>query len=163
MTDDKRKARLKRWIDDYGKYVLGTSLRILKNRQDAEDVFQNTFIKAYVKITPFKSEKHIKPWLIKVASNECISMLRSSWKKKVDLIDIPHGFCENQKSSSETIECINLLPRIYRRAVYLHYFAGFSTKEIGLIEKVTSSAIRSRLERARTRLKRELERRNQNA
>lgn len=163
MTDDNRKARLKRWIDDYGKYVLGTSLRILKNKQDAEDVFQNTFIKAYVKVTPFKSEKHIKPWLIRVASNECISILRSGWKKKVDLMDIPYEtyeICPTECEKSEIIHSINKLPKIYRRAIYLSCFAGYSSDEIASIEKVSPSAVRSRLERARAKLKYELERNN---
>ena len=158
MTDDKRRACLQRWIDDYGKCVLGTALKILKNRQDAEDVFQNTFIKAYVKTAPFKGEEHLRRWLIRVAYNECVSMLRSGWKKKVDLTDAPEALCREFEAGRELAECINRLPYAHRTSIYLHYYAGYSCEEIAESEKITPSAIRSRLERARLKLKEELER-----
>ncbi len=137
MTDGKRKVRLQQWIDTYGKYVLGTALRILQNKQDAEDVFQNTFIKAYTKSVPFKSEEHLKAWLIRVASNESISLLRSGWKAKVDLMELPNKICEDFCEKSEFIHLLNHLPQIYRRAVYLHYFCGFTSDELAQIENVS--------------------------
>jgi RNA polymerase sigma factor (sigma-70 family) len=160
MTDDKRKARLKRWIDDYGRLVLGTALKILKNRQDAEDVFQNTFIKAYVKSAPFKSEEHLKAWLIRVAYNESISLLRSCWRKNAALSEIPETLCDEMGSGYDIADCVNRLPVPCRKTIYLYYFAGYSCNEIAAAEKVSPSAIRSRLERARAKLKAELERSN---
>jgi RNA polymerase sigma-70 factor (ECF subfamily) len=145
-------------MDDYGKCVLGTALRILKNRQDAEDVFQNTFIKAYTKTMPFKSEEHLKAWLIRVAYNECVSVLRSGWKKNVDLTDAPATLCSEFEAGGELLSCVNRLSAAYRKSIYLHYYAGYSCKEIAESERITPSAMRSRLERARSKLKEELER-----
>ena len=160
MTDDKRRQNLQRWIDEYGSLVLGTALKILKNRQDAEDVFQNTFIKAYVKGVPFKNEEHLKCWLVRVAYNESCSLLRSGWKKNVDLSYAPQELRHEFGATSDITECLDKLSFPYRKTVYLHYFAGYSCNEIAYAENVSPSAIRSRLERARRRLKAELERSN---
>ena len=158
MTEEKRKDELKCWIERWGGLVLATALRLLKNRHDAEDVFQNTFIKAYTRSIPFKSPEHLKAWLIRVASNECISLLRSSWKSKVDLLDVPEELCGPSQEKYTTLKFINSLPKIYSRVLYLYYFCGYSTDELSEIEGVSPSAVRSRLERARAKLKCELER-----
>ncbi len=160
MTDNKRRQNLQTWIQNYGKLVLSTALKILKNRQDAEDVFQNTFIKAYVKTIPFKNEEHLKCWLVRVAYNESISLLRSGWKKNVVLSYAPQELRQEFGAASDIFECLDRLSFACRKAVYLHYFAGYSCKEIAYVENVSPSAIRSRLERARSRLKAELERSN---
>ena len=157
MYESKRENNLRRLIDEFGSCVLGTAMKILKNRQDAEDVFQNTFIKAYTKTLPFKSREHIKPWLLRVAHNECISYLRSGWKNKVELSDIPLGLCDGGFAKSEVLNAVNSLSETYKRAIYLHYYCGFSSHEIASMEGMSSSAIRSRLERARAKLKFELE------
>lgn len=157
MHVSKREDNLRQLIDEYGGCVLGTAMRILKNKQDAEDVFQNTFVKAYTKSLPFKSREHIKPWLLRVTHNECISYLRSGWKSKVYLSKVPSGLCDGGFVESEVLGAVNSLSDTYRRAVYLHYFCGFTSSEIAQLEGVSSSAIRTRLERARTKLKYELE------
>ncbi|MCK5128408.1 MAG: hypothetical protein KAQ68_01040, partial [Clostridiales bacterium] len=123
MTDQKRKEHLKKWIDDYGKLVLATALRIADTPQDAEDVFQNTFTKAYCRTLPFRSEEHTKAWLIRVAVNDCLSKLRSSWKTKVVLGDLPDALSSTISNDSEIIPLLQNLPSIYKEAVYLHYWA----------------------------------------
>lgn len=150
MSESFKDERLKKWILDYGYEVLSTAKRITGNVHDAEDVFQNTFIKAYCRNKSFKSQEHIKAWLIRVTINDCISRLRSGWKKRVVLCKIPEELCE-PFNSNDTIQLLKKLPNIYRQALWLHYWAGYKTHEIADMVGVSPATIRTRLKRARER------------
>lgn len=60
---------------------------ICKNKQNAEDVVQNTFLKLYTTDKPFESDEHLKNWLIKVTINNCKHIFMTPWKNKTVLLD----------------------------------------------------------------------------
>lgn len=72
-----------RILKAYRNDVYRIALLKMKNANEAEDIFQNVFIKLFTCDTAFESDAHIKAWLLKVTVNECINALKSSWNSKV--------------------------------------------------------------------------------
>lgn len=145
--------RLEKCMSDYGPAVLGLARRMLRDRYAAEDVFQSTFIKAYCRALPFRDGGHARAWLLRVAANECLSLLRSPWRLRVTL-----GREEAPgRSESAGRQCLQedlmRLPVRYRQTVWLYYWAGYDTNEIAAIEGVPPATARTRLARAREQLR----------
>lgn len=84
----------------YSNDIYRIALLKMKNVSEAEDIFQNVFIKLYTCDKVFESDMHIKAWLLKVTVNECINTLKSSWNSKV--IKSVNDNCEYDDNSSIT-------------------------------------------------------------
>lgn len=82
----------------YSNDVYRMALLKTKNISEAEDIFQNVFIKLYTYDKTFESDIHIKAWLLKVTVNECINTIKSSWNSKV--IKSVNDNCEYDDNSS---------------------------------------------------------------
>jgi RNA polymerase sigma-70 factor (ECF subfamily) len=139
----------------YGDMVYRISLLHLRNKEDAEDVFQEVFLKLFASDKTFESEEHRKAWLITVTSNQCKNILRSVWRKKTVALDelcaevsAQHG----EEESGLVRELLNL-PLKYRRVLYLHYYEGYKTEEIGQMLKTSPATVRTRMRRGREMLK----------
>ena len=134
----------------------GSALSYTGQIADAEDISQTVFLKLmdhYSRLTPGKE----KNWLLKVAANESRSMLRQRRHLVQETIpEIP--FAEPQDSL--LFELVQALEFKYRAVVYLFYYEGYSTQEIGEILGIRRSCVTTRLNRARAMLKREMEETN---
>ena len=84
----------------YSNDIYRIALLKMKNVSEAEDIFQNVFIKLYTCDKTFESDMHIKAWLLKVTVNECINTLKSSWNSKV--IKSVNDNCKFDDNSSIT-------------------------------------------------------------
>lgn len=120
-------------------------------RHDADDVFQEVFLR-YVKKKPiFVDEEHRKAWLIRVTINCSNNFWSSLWNKKTQEL--------NDEISFETKESINLyselqqLPPKYREVIHLFYYENMSLEEISLALNRKNSTVRTQLTRARAMLK----------
>lgn len=134
--------------------VYRTALAILGNIQDAEDQTQETFLRYLEKRPVFESEAHERAWLLTVTRNGCISRLRSKQRQNLPLeIDIPTPGPEER----EEIEELFALPPEDREVLHLYYYEGYSTREIAKITGIREGTVRSRLSRARGKLKALLE------
>lgn len=134
--------------------VYRAALAILGNIQDAEDQTQETFLRYLEKRPVFESEAHERAWLLTVTRNGCISRLRSKQRQNLPLeIDIPTPGPEER----EEIEELFALPAEDREVLHLYYYEGYSTREIARITGVREGTVRSRLSRARGKLKALLE------
>ena len=113
----------------------------LGNRQDAEDAVSETAIRLLEKQPVFESDEHARYWLLKVAGNVCRRQLRSWWRKKRSMADdaaiAETMSSEDQIEQTERRERVNglllAMDRKYRLPLYLHYYAGFSQKEIAAL------------------------------
>ena len=146
----------------------------MKNEADTEDAAADTFA-AFVASSPaFESEEHEKAWLIRTASNVCVSMLRRA-SRKVESLDAlaergaGQEFAASASASGpsdlkdpgdretrELWEAVDSLPERYRISVYLHYYEGYRTDEIASMRGKPSSTVRNWLSEARKILRERL-------
>lgn len=148
-------------VDKYLKMVYRISFHYFGNREDAEDVSQDVFLKLYSHNTKFESEEELKAWLIRVTTNTCHSYFRNPFRKRKTEIDEKE--IENiVGSSSSEQEIINRkvvmdaamsLPERYRIVVYLYYYEEYSICQISNTLNIKETTIQTRLSRAREKLK----------
>ncbi len=133
----------------------------LKNGADAQDALQNTFVKLMRTEKEFDSVEHEKAWLIVTAGNTCKDFLKSFWHKTTvsyddnisdDIFDEIGGSDDDR----ELLEEILKLPTNIRVSIYLHYYEGYSSAEIGKMLKKGDGTIRGYLAKGRKLLKERL-------
>lgn len=130
-------------------------------RQDAEDVFQEVFLKLYDLDGDFKDGEHLKAWLIRVTVNCCKLLKRSAWsRKRAELTeDIPAetATAEDGETAEAVIAAVRSLPEKYRPIVMMYYYEEMSCADIAAALKMNEATVRTRLKRAREKLRKELE------
>ncbi|MCD8116006.1 MAG: RNA polymerase sigma factor [Oscillospiraceae bacterium] len=135
--------------------VYRLALSYTKSPQDAEDVCQTAFLRLLEhrgEITPRKERQ----WLATVTANLCKSLLRSAWRRKTEPLDgleLPFDAPEE----NEVFQAVMSLKEEKRAVIYLYYYEGYSTAEVGQILGLKRSTVSTRLDRARKRLKTKLE------
>jgi RNA polymerase sigma factor (sigma-70 family) len=151
-------------VDRYKNLVLTLSLKMLQNREEAEEVSQDAFIKVYRSLPKFKSESKFSTWLYKITYNTCLDRLRS--KKRTTQIVSVDDFGEKEVRSLinvlDTIEererkqmiqnCLNLLPGEDSFLLTLYYFQENSLKEISKIMGINENNLKIKLYRSRIKL-----------
>ena len=128
------------------------ALAILGDPQEAEDAVQDAFL-AFLEKAPDDLE-HPGAWLMRVAVNSCRSRLRRAWRRELPLPDtLPAPGPEERQELEELFA----LPPEDRAVIHLFYYEGLSTGEIARLTGQAEGTVRSRLSRARSRLRRLLE------
>ena len=146
-----------RLVSLYLDCIYRIALNGCKNDMDAEDVVQNTFMKLLEKEECFADDEQAKFWLIRVAMNECKSLWRTSWRRKVtSMEDLSAEPAFVMPEKSELYYAVRELPVKYRQVVHLYYFEDYSVREIANIMKLSETAVQNRLLRARQKLKEKL-------
>jgi RNA polymerase sigma-70 factor (ECF subfamily) len=136
--------------------MLGVCHRYARNREDAEDMLQEGFMKIYAQIHQFRNSGALEGWIRKIIVHTCINILKKN-KKFSESVDLIHAsgvhINENNITSmlqaKQVVECIRLLPMGYRTVLNLYAIEGFSHKEIGSILDIEESTSRSQYTRAR--------------
>lgn len=142
-------------IDQYKSLVYGLALTHVHNRYDADDVFQNVFLTLFQKQMKFENEAHLEGWLVKSTLNFCKKIHASSWLKKVVSLDSrpTEEFTFDEATDNIVFETLKKLPQDQKQAIYLNYFQGYSTKEIGDMLGVSDATIRRRISRGKKMMK----------
>lgn len=131
--------------------VFRLAYSMMKNREDADDVTQDAFVRLYQSHEEFSTEDNVKAWLIRVTINLCKDLLRSAWRRhKSD--DMPEKACESREEL-RLLDSIKRLKPESSAVIYLFYYEGYSVEEIARLRKATSAAVRTRLTRARKELR----------
>ena len=125
----------------------------MKNKPEAEDMVQETFLRLIASGKTFENQRHEKAWLIVTASNLCKDQLKRLYRNDEDLDDHAELAGEQEPKENPVLEAILRLPNDYKTAVYLHYYEGYSTAEIAKFLRCPQSTVRTRLARARKQLK----------
>ena len=157
-------------VNRYQGYVFTLTLRMIKSREDAEEVAQDVFIKAYRSLADFRGESKFSTWLYTITNTTSITFLR---KKKLNVHSLDNekifevaenhdsGFSANlveQKSKVNMVnQAIALLSPDDAEVITLFYKAEQNLDEISKILGVESNTVKVRLHRARTRLKEKME------
>lgn len=142
-------------IEKYSNMVYRLAMARTRNKEDAEDVFQEVFLKLSKKLPNFESETHEKAWLIRVTVNLTKNLFRSAHFKKIVPLEEELKF-EDKEMSNVYFQVLSL-PNKYRTIIHLFYYEGFSIKEIATILNTNENTIKTRLSRAREQLKSKLE------
>ena len=157
-------------VSRYQAYVFTLTLRMIKTREDAEEVAQDVFIKAYRSLADFRGESKFSTWLYTITNTTCITFLR---KKKLEVHSLDNekvfevadskdsGFRANlveQKSRVNMVnEAIAMLSPDDAEIITLFYKAEQNLEEISKILRLETNTVKVRLHRARTRLKDKME------
>ena len=142
------RASLEALITENENRLYRASLAILGDPQEAEDAVQDAFVK-YLEKTP-KNLEAPAAWLMRVLVNGCKSRLRLAWRQVGELPDtLPAPSPEEKEELSELWS----LPPEERAAIHLFYYEGYSAGEIAAMTGVAPGTVRSRLSRARERLR----------
>lgn len=135
-------------IEMYADMLFRICFVMLKNENDAEDAVQNTFLKYINKAPEFESPGHEKAWLIKVASNECKDMKRSSLRHThSDISKIQTSVTDPE--SCGILEALMDIPEKFRMALVLHYVEGYGVRDIADMTGRSESAVKMRLKKGR--------------
>ena len=139
-------------LQKYADTVTGVCVMRLQNWADAEDCFQNTFIKLFQKSPDFRSETHLKAWLIRVAINECRNYISKNRRfLSLDQLERdPAVWHENENDVSWAL--MRTEPK-YREVLYLYYCEQYKVSEIAEILGKTPNAVKTLLRRGREKLK----------
>ena len=138
-------------IEKYSDMVYRIALTRTGIIENAEDVFQEVFIKYSEKKPIFENEEHEKAWFIRVTINLTKNINMSAWNKKVITLDDNIEF--ETKEEENVFSIVRELPQNYRTIIYLLYYEGYKVKEIAHIMKKREGTIKTWLFRARNMLK----------
>lgn len=123
----------------------------MKNKHDADDVYQEVFLR-YLKRKPeFKNPEHEKAWFIRVTINCSKTNLKSFWNTKVHELD--DSFEDEVVDKEDLSFALKKLPKKYNAVLHLFYYEDMSTKEIADTLNLSESNVRIQLTRARRKLK----------
>ena len=134
--------------------VYRVALHNTVNSSDAEDVAQEVFIKLLESGKSFRDGEHLKAWLIRVTINLCRDKMKKSSRETLVENVFPN---KPNEDKSEVLEAVKALPEKYRNTIYLHYYEGYTAKEIGKILDAKESTVLSWLSRGRDALRKELD------
>ncbi len=151
-------------VDRYKDLVFTLAIRMLKNREEAEEVSQDTFIKVYKSLPKFKGDSKLSTWVYKVAYNTCLDRIKKNNRRQSEItID---SFTENQiktldnalsaleeKEQQQTIQdCLQQLSSKDSFLLTLFYFEELSLEEISQIVNMEPNTVKVNIHRARKRL-----------
>ncbi|WP_430786602.1 sigma-70 family RNA polymerase sigma factor [Virgibacillus flavescens] len=126
---------------------------ILRNDNDCADAIQNAIEKAYDSISKLKKANYFKTWMIRILINECYNILKLKNKSvAIETVDIMATYEMNLDESIDLTAAINQLESHYRSVIILFYLEDYTINEIAEILQVGPGTVKSRLNRARTKL-----------
>ncbi len=143
-----REAEVRRW----GDMVWRLALARTANVHDAEDVFQDVFLRYFRSEDKLTDDEHRKAWLIRCTINRVKSGKTSPWRKRT----VPLETAEDvgvPMEEREVYAAVLALPENYRTVVHLHYYEGYSVHEIGTLMDAPDGTVKSWLSRARDKLR----------
>ncbi|HQW82924.1 MAG TPA: sigma-70 family RNA polymerase sigma factor, partial [Ferruginibacter sp.] len=139
--------------------MLGVCYRFAKNREDAEDMLQEGFIKIFTQIHQYRNEGALEGWIRRIVVHTCINILKKN-KKFSDSLDIAHAnkvhvreeMIPSIMQAKQIVECIRSLPLGYKTVLNLYAIEGYSHKEIAFLLDIEESTSRSQYTRAKAML-----------
>lgn len=160
----------------YGNDVLRMCNVYLRKQSLAEDAFQDVFVKVMTRSDSYRGDSDIKYWILSIARNVCLDYLKSSYMKRTsfmgDLLDKTKPVSEEKKrikplpgnqveerlidamdTSNPLLDAVQKLPAKYKDVILLRFYFDMDNEAIAKQLGITESTVRSRLMRARAKLK----------
>lgn len=137
-------------VKNYADMVYRLAYAQLRSKSDADDVFQEVFLRYFQNAPSFENEDHRKAWLIRVTINCSKKHFSSAWLRKAVPLEDRYTFSMPEESGLE--DSLRKLKPRYRSVIHLYYYEGYSVSEISTILKIKESTVRTQLTRARAKL-----------
>jgi RNA polymerase sigma-70 factor (ECF subfamily) len=160
---------LEELMREYGNDVLRMAYLYVKDIHTAEDIFQEVFLKVNQKLDTYEGRSSVKTWLLSITMNTCKDFLKSAYQKRVvpmfDYLEEGEGAEDNfdrieQRETARTVrEAVQELPQPYRDVVICVYFREMGMEETARELGIGTGTVKSRLYRAKEKLRQGLERR----
>ena len=170
------RAEFALFVENYSPAIYRLGLRMLGNEQDAEDILQDTFIKAFQHIQEFEGRSLLSTWLYRIATNEALMLLR---KRRPDTVSVEEPIDNDEDSLQEPLQildwtnlpedellstemraymkqAVEQLPDSLRITFILREIEDLSTQETAQVLNISEAAVKTRLSRARLLLREEL-------
>lgn len=155
---EKSGMTLEEAIEDYGTHLLRLCFLILEDKGLAEDALQDTFLKAYCKLSSFRGEASLKTWLTSIAINVCKDYKRKAWFRFQSTTDAYEHtpYSENFTAVFQrdtVLSAIQKLPLKLREVILLYYYSELKIQEISTVLSIPAGTVSVRLKRGREQLK----------
>ena len=151
-------------VDRYKDMIFTLALKMVKNREEAEEVSQDTFIKIFNSLSKFKGDSKFSTWIYKIAYNTCLDRLKKSKKEDLNIsiddfsshliktMDTALSVLEDKERKQTIQNCLNLLPSEENFLLTLFYFEDQNLEEIGKIMNINANNVKVKLFRSRQKL-----------
>ena len=149
-------------VKRYQKIVYNTAYQILRSKESAADVTQDTFIRAYQALPGFREGASLKPWLLRIATNRALNFLRDH-KDYSPIEDVSEGALASKENVESEVESALIRERLqivlkameplHRSIFLLRYQYDLSYEEIGKIVDLSLSSVKSQLFRIKARIR----------
>lgn len=151
-------------VDRYKDLIFTLSLKMMKNREEAEEVSQDTFIKVFNSLGKFKGDSKFSTWIYKISYNTCLDRLKKNKKEEnnisiddfsshlIKTMDNALSALEDKERKQTVQNCLNLLPREENFLLTLFYFEDQNLEEIGKIMNINANNVKIKLFRSRQKL-----------
>ncbi len=167
MSGERLKLSTDEIIEKYADMVYRLAVNEMGNQDDAQDVFQEVFLRLVRYRERISTEEHLKAWLIRVTINCARKLQTAAWRKKVGFLEqeeaertpdesSANAFLEIENADSSVASAVAGLPEKYRTVIYLFYYEEMSISEIAQALSEKETTVKSKLHRAREMLKIEL-------
>jgi RNA polymerase sigma-70 factor (ECF subfamily) len=165
------RAEFARLVEIYSSRIYRLAMKMLQNQQDAEDILQETFLKAYKALPQFEGRSSLSTWLYRIATNEALMFLRRKYPDQlsveqpsdeeeeqtpfeiVDWCCLPEGELMSAEARANLERSVEALPQSLRVVFLLRDVEGLSTRDAAEILDLSETAVKTRLSRARLRLR----------
>ena len=144
-------------VEHYLDMIYRIALNWFRNPADAEDVAQTVMLRLWQSETEFDGEEHLRHWLARVTVNCCKDLSRSFWKHRVVPLETYKEPTFTDSAKQMLFQEIMELPSRYRVPLYLYYYEGYSIAEVSELLQLKESTVKTRLARAREKLRVRLE------
>lgn len=149
-------------IGAYGNLVYRLAFSRAGNREDADDIYQQVFLKLMEHLQDLQSEEHVKHWLIRVTLNTGNKLLTSFWRRNrlsMEAAKEPFGHMDMEIEEADGLvwDEVMSLPEKYRVVIQLYYYEEYTIQEIAKCLQIGQGAVRTRLSRARGCLRSKLD------
>ena len=152
MTQEQQDKYLREILDKHGNRILRLAYSYVHNMEDSEEILQDVLLKLLSAAPEFASKEHEKAWILRVTAN--LSKNKIEYNKLRDTDELNEELVAEKKEDLSYIwEAVKSLPENYREVIHLFYEEGYSTDEIAVILSESGANIRTRLKRARAKLK----------
>lgn len=136
---------LRQVMERYGDMVYRLALAQTHSSHDADDVFQEVFLRHLRAAPAFREEEHRKAWLLRVTVNCCKKLHGSFWRRHT--VALSEALPAQNPEEGELLGLLEGLPPKYRAVLHLYYYEGYATEEIAAILGRSPGTVRSQLSR----------------